>query len=227
MLNALQSKTDSPKNLKVYLADDHLLFLKTLTQLVESFDCVDVVKGANDGRELIKMVKQETPDVVIIDYEMPVMDGIDACKYIVNRFGNVKVIMLTMHDNEILIYNAIEVGVHAFLLKQSDPEEVEGAIKGVVTNDFYYNFVTVNALRHGVVRRQYRENKVKATDITVREKDVLMLICDEFTMKEIGSRLYLSDKTVQNHRQSLLRKLRVKNTAGLVKRAIELGIYMV
>jgi len=225
-MQSLQLKKDSPRNLKVYIADDHFLFLKTLSQLVDSFDCVDEVKIANDGRELIKMMKKEVPDVVIIDYEMPTMDGIDACKYILTKFRDVKIIMLTMHDNEVLIYNAIELGIHAFLLKQADPEEVEGAIKGVVQNDFYYNFITVNALRQGVVRRQYKALTVKASDISAREKEILILICEEMTMKEIGERLYLSDKTVQNHRQSLLRKLRVKNTAGLVKKAIELGVFM-
>ena len=225
-MHAFQIPQNLPQNLTVYIADDHLLFLKTLSQLVDSFECVDNVKIANDGRELIKMMKKELPDVVIIDYEMPTMDGVDTCKYILNKFHDVKIIMLTMHDNEVLIYNAIELGIHAFLLKQADPQEVEAAIKGVVQNDFYYNFITVNALRHGVVRKQYKALTVKASDITVREKEVLILICEELTMKEIGERLYLSDKTVQNHRQSLLRKLRVKNTAGLVKKAIELGIYM-
>ncbi|MDH5397000.1 MAG: response regulator transcription factor [Cyclobacteriaceae bacterium] len=212
-------------NLKVYVADDHALFAEMLAQVVETFPEVGVVKQCNNGKQLIKMVKEDPPDVVLVDFEMPVMNGMEAGQYIIKHFEDVKIILLTMYDSPSLIFHAMGLGFHAFLVKGTNTEEVHEAIISVMDNDFYYNEITVSALRMGVVEKSIDPNHLKTSNISDREREILILICEELTMKEIGSKLFLSDKTVQNHRQNMLRKLKVKNTAGLVKKAIQLGIY--
>lgn len=207
--------------LSVYLADDHTIFVKTLANAVATFPNVSNVKTANSGRQLFKLVKETSPDVVVLDYEMPGWNGLQTADRIMQYNDRIKLILLSMHGNEELIITAINQGIHAFLLKNTEPEELQTAIDKVYLNDFYHNKVTTRALK-----KSAKEGPGKYYNISKREREVLLLICEELTMREIAGKLFLSEKTIQNHRQNLLKKMEVRNTAGLVKRAIELGIYI-
>jgi len=208
--------------LTIYLADDHAMFANALALTIEGFKDVSKVKTASNGKELIDLVEKKKPDVVITDFEMPVMDGMEVIKRISKKYPEVKIILLTMYNNVQLVREAMDHGVHAFLTKSFDPSELETAIISVVEKDFYHNDLMYKALKYSA-----SVNIKTSTSLTDREKEVLHLICDELTMKEIGDKLFVSDKTIQNHRQALLRKLGAKNTAGLVKKAIEEGIYKI
>ena len=215
------------KGYKVYLADDHTLFRKAMVALLQTFDRVSVVKDAENGKELINLVKFEVPDVVIVDLEMPIMDGSATCEYLIARYPDVKLIVLTMHDSSKFILHMMEMGVHAFLLKNAEPDELENALYAVIENDFYHNDLVAEVLRKNVRERE-RLSKNKAmfhqTDLTEREREILVLICQELTMKEIGLRLFLSENTVRNHRVNIMEKVGVNNIVGLVKAAYEMGI---
>ncbi|MEL7002418.1 MAG: response regulator transcription factor [Bacteroidota bacterium] len=214
-------------NWKVYIADDQTLFRKGMARLVKSFELVSEVREAENGEELLKLVKQEAPDVVLMDLEMPVMDGIEATERLIAKYPDVKVIVLSMHDTHQHIYYMMEIGAHAFLLKNAEPEEVEEAISSVVERDFYNNDLVSKALRMGAMNKHKADLRPlfkQSASLSDREKEVLMLICRELTMKEIGEKLSLSEKTIQNHRARIMAKLGAKNTVGMVKYAYESGL---
>ena len=212
---------------KVYIADDHTLFRKAMVTLLQTFDRVAVVKDAENGRELINLVKSETPDVAIVDLEMPIMDGSATCDHLFAKYPDVKLIILTMHDSNKFILHMMEMGVHAFLLKNVEPEELEKALYSVIEKDFYHNDLVASVLRKNVRDRdKLQRNKplFQQGELTEREREILVLICQEMTMKEIGQRLFLSENTVRNHRVNIMDKVGVNNIVGLVKFAYEVGI---
>lgn len=213
------------KQLKVYIADDHTLFRKAMVNLLRSFERVVDVKDAENGKELLTLVKYEVPDVAIVDLQMPVMDGAETSKQILQKYPDVKIIILTMHDSNKYILHMMELGVHAFLLKNTEPDELEKAIYAVADKDFYHNELVASVLRKNVKERKVGQRPLfQQAELTEREKEILLLICQELTMKEIGQRLFLSENTVRNHRVNIMEKVGVNNIVGLVKFAYDTGV---
>lgn len=213
------------KKFKVYIADDHTLFRKAMVNLLKSFDRVYEVRDAENGKELLSMIKTEKPDVAIVDLQMPVMDGAETCENIITKYPDVKIIILTMHDSEKFILHMMETGVHAFLLKNTEPDELEKAIYSVAEKDFYHNDLVAAVLRKNVKEKKTGQRPVfRQTDLTDREKEILILTCQELTIREIGHKLSLSENTVRNHRVNIMEKIGVNNTVGLVKYAYETGL---
>ena len=213
------------KKLKVYLADDHTLFRKAMVNLIQTFSKVSEVKDAENGKELLTLMKYGEPDVVIVDLQMPVMDGVETSENVLKRFPTTKIIILTMHDSDKYILHMIEMGVHAFLLKNTDPDELETAIYHVVEKDFYHNELVANVLRKNVLDKKSAQRPLfRQANLTEREKEILLLICQELTNREIGQRLSLSENTVRNHRVHIMEKIGVNNMVGLVKFAYDTGL---
>jgi DNA-binding NarL/FixJ family response regulator len=213
------------KKLKVYIADDHTLFRKAMVNLLETFDRVSKVKDAENGKELLTIVKFEQPDVAIVDLQMPIVDGTETCEKLITGYPDVKIIVLTMHDSERYILHMMEMGVHAFLLKNTEPEELERAINSVVDKDFYHNDLVAAVIRKSMkVNFASKRPEFKDSDLTSREKEILILICQELTIREISERLSISEHTARNHRVNMMDKVGVKNTVGLVKHAYEIGL---
>ena len=213
------------KQLKVYIADDHTLFRKAMVNLLRSFERITDVKDAENGKELLTLIKYESPDVVIVDLQMPVMDGSETSAIILQKYPDVKIIILTMHDSNKFILHMMDLGVHAFLLKNTEPDELEKAIYAVADKDFYHNDLVVAVLRKNVNEKKMGQRPTfQAAELTEREKEILLLICQELTMKEIGQRLFLSENTVRNHRVNIMEKVGVNNIVGLVKYAYEAGV---
>ncbi len=210
---------------KVYIADDHTLFRKAMVNLLRTFERVEEVKDAENGKELLTLIKYDAPDVAIVDLQMPIMDGAETCENIINKYPQVKIIILTMHDSGKFILHMMDMGVHAFLLKNTEPDELEKAIYAVVEKDFYHNDLVATVLRKNVKEKRTRTRPLfQQQDLTDREKEILLLICQELTMKEIGQRLFLSENTVRNHRVNIMEKVGVNNIVGLVKYAYETGL---
>lgn len=211
--------------LKILVTDDHTLFRKGMMMLVKSFDEVGHVDEASNGKEAMDKLKEENFDLVLLDLEMPVQDGWETSKKIISKYPDVKIIMISMHDSLQTISDLIEIGVHSYLLKQAQPDEVHTAITSVINNDFYYNKLVSKALR-----KKIQKNKIDKPgssipgDVSSREAEILELICQELTMKEIGEKLFLSEQTIQTHRKNLMKKTLAKNTVGLVKYAFQNGI---
>jgi two-component system, NarL family, response regulator DegU len=213
------------KKFKVYIADDHTLFRKAMVNLLRTFDRVSEVKDAENGKELLALIKTDKPDVAIVDLQMPIMDGAETCENIISRYPDIKIIILTMHDSEKFILHMMEAGVHAFLLKNTEPEELEKAIYSVAEKDFYHNDLVATVLRKNVREKKSGQRPIfRQTELTEREKEILILTCQELTIREIGQRLSLSENTVRNHRVNIMEKIGVNNTVGLVKYAYEVGL---
>lgn len=213
------------KQLKVYIADDHTLFRKAMVNLIRGFENIAEVKDAENGKELLTLIKFQQPDVAIVDLQMPVMDGAETCENILQKYPDVKIIILTMHDSERYILHMMEMGVHAFLLKNTEPEELEEAIHSVIEKDFYHNDLVASVLRKNVKERRSGQRPAFATaELSEREKEIVVLVCQELTIKEIGQKLSLSENTVRNHRVNIMEKVGVNNMVGLVKYAYEIGL---
>jgi DNA-binding NarL/FixJ family response regulator len=214
-------------SLKVYIADDHTLYRKAMVNLLLTFKNITIVKDAENGKELINLIKVDEPDLCIIDLQMPVMGGAETCEYLVSKYPNIKIVVLTMHDSEKFILHMIESGAHAFLLKNTEPAELEKAITSVIENDFYHNDLVASILRKNVkTRRGTQIPSFKPPVLSDREKEILTLLCQELTIREIGDRLSLSENTIRNHRVNIMDKIGATNTVGLVKFAYESGILL-
>ncbi len=213
------------RDINVYIADDHTIFRKAMVNLLRTFSRVNEVKDAENGKELLELVKKEPPQVVVVDLQMPIMDGVEASEILVRKFPDVKVIMLTMHDSEKYILHMVELGVHAFLLKNTEPEELERAIYTVHDKDFYHNDLVANVLRKSIREQlEARRPEFSRISLTDREKEILHLICKEMTIREIGLHLNISENTVRNHRVNLMEKIGTDNAIGLVRFAYESGL---
>ncbi len=213
------------RDINVYIADDHTLFRKAMVNLLRTFSRVNEVKDAENGKELLELVKKEPPQVVVVDLQMPIMDGVEASEILVRKFPDVKVIMLTMHDSEKYILHMVELGVHAFLLKNTEPEELERAIYTVHDKDFYHNDLVANVLRKSIREQlEARRPEFSRISLTDREKEILHLICKEMTIREIALYLNISENTVRNHRVNLMEKIGTDNAIGLVRFAYESGL---
>ena len=213
------------EKLNILVADDHTLFRKGTMMLLETFEEIGEVDDAKNGKEALQKLNEGNFDVILLDLEMPVMNGWEASRKIVKKYSKTKIIMISMHDSLQIISDLIEIGVHSYLLKNADPEEVHKAIVSVINNDFYYNQLVSQALRKKIQRDGVeKRNPNYKTDLSPREIEILQMICQELTMKEISELLHLSEQTIHTHRKTLMRKTESKNAVGLVKFAFQTGI---
>ena len=210
------------KAIRVLIADDHPLFRKGMSMMVKTFPGVVSVHDVENGQKALDYLSENPVDILLLDLEMPVLDGWETSRKVVNNFPNTYIIMISMHDSLKLISDLIEIGVHSYLLKSAEPEEVQKAMISVINNDFYYNQLVAKALHQKV--RSGNADKLLEDDknqLTKREIEILELICQELTMKEIGEKLYISEQTIHTHRKNLMKKTEAKNAVGLVKFAIQ------
>jgi DNA-binding NarL/FixJ family response regulator len=213
--------------MNIAIADDHALFRKGLVGLLEDFEFVGQVIEASDGLELIESLKVASPlpDVVLLDLRMPVMDGVEATDRIRELFPELKIIILTMQDDENFIVYMIEKGINGYLLKDVEPEELERALLTLREKDYYFNEKLTDLVVKGLFLKGRKPAGIYyETLFTERELEVLRLICEEYTNAEMAEKLNVSKRTIDSHRNSLLEKSGVKNAAGLVLYAVRNGI---
>lgn len=211
--------------LKVYLADDQTFVRKGMIRLIQSFARIGEVKDAEHGKELLRLIKETPPDVAILDLAMPGMNGMVISESILTKYPEVKVIILTGDEDPAKIVKLMEMGVHGYLLKNTDALEVERAIYSVVDNDFYHNELVSKVLRQYAMNKNHGDNSdVQKNNLSIREKEVLVLICQELSAKEISYKLSISEKTVHVHRRNIMRKARIKNSIALFRYAVTCGL---
>lgn len=211
--------------ISIALADDHKLFREGIRYLLENMDSVTMIFEAANGKELLEMVKEEQPDIILLDLEMPEMDGITALKILKADYPRIGVIILTMYNDDKMISHLMEQGANGYLLKNTNQEELELAIKSVSEKGFYFNDYMAKAMLTGLKSQNQKKPALKnSVELTSREMEVLELICQELTTKEIADKLFISHRTAEGHRKNLIDKFGVKNTAGLIIKAIKEGI---
>ena len=209
------------KELSILLVDDHQIIIDGLRSLVNSVDGLSVIGEANNGKEAIELLQVLDADVVLMDIDMPVMNGLDATKAIKAKSGKTKVLILSMHCESAMVKELIEIGVDGYLLKNASKEELIQAITKVSEGQQYFATDVTLSLLNKDKPLLYTNPEV---ELTKRETEILKLIADGFSNKEIGEQLYISHRTVDTHRTNLMKKLEVNNIAGLISFAIKNGI---
>jgi DNA-binding NarL/FixJ family response regulator len=211
--------------IKVYLADDHTLFRKAFVKLLHDCKKKCEVSEAANGKELLALIENEIPDLVIVDLEMPVMGGIKVCEKISTSYPEVKIMVLSMHDEKLMIAQALQYGALAFVSKLADTEEFETALDTIFSGKKYDNQLMRDALSYQDELKKDAGRMVETMPtFSDREKMIIALTCKQFTTRQIALKLKLSEHTVRNHKVRIMRKVRVKNVQGLVTFALMNGL---
>lgn len=204
---------------KIILVDDHTLFRNGLRILLNALPDYLVVGEAANGQEFIELLDNTTADLVLLDIDMPVMDGIEAANLALQKFPELKIITLSMYGEEDYYYKMVDAGVKGFLLKNSDMKEVKSALETVYEGGNYFSSELLQNLISSL--RTNSKNKEPQTELSDREIEILILICQGLSNQEIADQLFISKRTVDKHRANILEKSECKNTAQLVMYAIK------
>jgi two-component system, NarL family, response regulator DegU len=208
--------------IQIAVVDDHSLFRKGMISILQQVPDFEVVVEAVNGQEFLDKLAAQPIDVVLMDLQMPVLDGIKTTEIVRVKYPDTKVLILSMHDEDQFVLHLMEIGANGYLLKDTDPEEVEKAIRKVYETDIYFSDFVSKIMLRKMNRKTQQENKIfnYKTDLSERELQVLKHICEGLTTVEIGDIVALSPRTVEGHRLRMMEKLGLKNTAGLVAFAI-------
>lgn len=206
------------EKIRIIIADDHQLFRNGLRMLLEASTEFDVVGEASTGEELLKMLPHCPADIVLMDINMPEMDGIEATRKGLKLCPSAAIIALSMYGEEEYYYKMVDAGARGFLLKDSDISEVKEAILTVRKGGSYFS---QELLYHVIQKIKLRETETKSANLSKREKEILFKICEGYSNQEIAESLFISKRTVDKHRANLLGKTNSKNTASLILFAIK------
>jgi DNA-binding NarL/FixJ family response regulator len=214
--------------IRIVLADDHEIFRDGFRVMLKKQSGVELIGEAPDGEELVKLVEELQPDIVITDIKMPKLDGIQATRILTKRFKDIGVISLSMFDEENLIIDMLEAGARGYLLKNAHKDEIIAAIEAVFRDQTYYCNHTSRKLTRMIAESSFNPNRRPVQpDFNERELKVIRFICQEFSNKEIALQLNLSVRTIEGYRDKIQEKINARNTAGIVVYAIKNRIYQV
>ena len=203
--------------IKVAIADDHKIFRKGVILSMRSYSNIKFVLEADNGEELIAKIPEFEPNVVLCDLKMPIKDGIDATKLITKNFPNIRVIILTMYEDERFVGHLMDCGAAGYLLKNTDPVEINKAIIDVMRTGFYLNpFVNKVLIKKNYSKQKFNPSLTSEVVLSEREIEVLTLVCMEFTAAEIAGKMEISTRTVEAIKDRLMERFGVKNSVGLV-----------
>ena len=211
--------TSKPTKRKVIIVDDHTLFRNGLRILLNTLEDYQVVAEAANGKQFIELLEKDAPDLVLLDINMPVMDGIEAATIAQKLYPDIKIITLSMYGEEDYYYKMVNAGVKGFVLKNSDIKEVKTALDVVYEGGSFFSSELLQNLVASL-KSSSRSKEVHA-ELSEREMEILILICQGLSNQEIGDKLFISKRTVDKHRANILEKSESKNTAQLVVYAIK------
>lgn len=211
------------KPIKLIIADDHQLILQGLVSIFEDCNDIEVIAEASNGLELLNYVEALKPNAVMVDLDMPVMDGFSAIQKIREKGFACKILMLSMHQERSLIAKAIEIGADGYLLKTAAPDEIINSIQAVLDGKKVFSAdLTLSLLTSDSSVTTSQSSELE--NLTQREKEIIALVAQGKSNKEIGEQLFISHRTVDTHRTNLMKKIDVNNVAGLIRWAIDNGL---
>jgi DNA-binding NarL/FixJ family response regulator len=210
--------------INVGVVDDQHLFRQGMVSLLKEFENINVMLEASHGKELLVQLHHKIPDVILLDLEMPVMDGIETTQVLKTKYPEIKIIILTMHNEEEMIVHLIEKGVHGFLPKNENIEIVIDAIYSVRESGYFFNEHVSQAMIKGLMSTKKIKPAFNPVKLVDKEIEVVKLICKEYTNKQIAEILSLSNRTIDGYRERILKKIGAKNTVGIVMYAVKHGI---
>lgn len=213
------------KQIKILIADDHKIFREGLAELLGKEKNMKVVAGVGNGAEVQEVMRQQEVDLILMDIDMGETSGVEITAEIKKQYPEVKILTLSMHGEKNYILKMLEAGANGYILKNAGKEEMVNAIQTAAEGNTYFSSqVSAKLLEHLSNPGGTSKKKQEDTPLTDREVEVLILIAEEYSNPEIAEKLFISVRTVDTHRRNLLDKLGVKNTAGLVKYAIQKGL---
>ncbi|SHJ19509.1 two component transcriptional regulator, LuxR family [Mesonia phycicola] len=209
------------KKINIIIADDHLMFLEGINTILSDMEEINEVHLATEGKQVVRLLNQFEIHLIISDISMPKMDGIELLTEIKKKHNGVKIIMLSMLDNHRTVHKVIQKGADGFVPKFTSKEELQKAVRTVLNDEQYFSELIKQRYMESVFERK----KYKNIELSPREKQVLELLGEELTSKEISEKLFISVNTVETHRKNILLKTGSKTTTGAVKFAIESGLF--
>jgi DNA-binding NarL/FixJ family response regulator len=217
-------KPELSGTIKVIIADDHALFRAGVKTALSVKKDVELIAEADNGMQLLNLLKHMEPDVILLDIQMPIMDGIATLPEIRKLYPQVKVIILSMHNDHSMISKLMEIGANSYLTKNTDSENIYNAIKTCYEQEFYFNELTNKALLAGLRTRRTEPSLPQDANLSEKETTILKMMCEEKTTKEIADLVDISPRTVEAIRDKLKTKTGAKSMAGLVMYAVKNGI---
>jgi len=217
----------STNTVKIAIADDHQLFREGIEMIINSVPEFELILEVPDGQALLDGIESAPtpPDVVLLDLNMPRKDGMETTIELRAKHPDIKILILTMFDQEDYILHLLDLGANGYILKNSAASDVKTAIRTLVEKEFYFTDQISQIMVSGLRKKRKLPPAFFAGDrLTIREQEVLGLISSELTASEIAEKLFVSVRTIETHRKNLMDKLGAKNTAGIVYRAMKLGI---
>lgn len=208
--------------IRLLLVDDHELFLEGIISLIEDEDFVQIIGTATNGHLALDSIRLDQPDVLITDLSMPVMGGIELVQKVKSEFPDVKILVLTMHNDRPTISEIMMAEAEGYVLKNTDREELVKALKKVSDGGTFYCNEVVEVLLERLME-QKRKEEIKVS-LTEREQEVLKLIAEEKSSEEIANQLFISRRTVETHRKNMLKKAEVNTVIGLLKYGVRYGL---
>lgn len=210
-------------SIKMVLADDHKLVRQGIRSLLEMHPEIEVVGEASDGEELLKLISELAPDIVLLDVMMPNLNGIEAAKIVRQRGDQTRLIFLTMHSNSTYVVRALQSGAYGYVLKDADFSEILQAIQNAMDGKRYVSSLIASEVLEVLLNADHAKNDVMAT-LSVREKEILQYIAEGNSNAAIAEKLTLSVRTVESHRAHIMAKMRFSSQADLVRFAIQQGL---
>jgi DNA-binding NarL/FixJ family response regulator len=209
------------KVIQIFLVDDHAIFREGLKFILSQIPVFKIIGEASDGNEFLEKLQYQAPDIILMDISMPGMDGIEATQQAIKKYPTIKIIAITSYGDEIYYFKMIKAGAHGFIQKNTNVEELQKAIETVASGDNYFSPNILQRIILKISPGGLHNSETNAMQLTHREKEILMLICQGYSNNEIGQKLFISPKTVDNHRTNLLTKTGTRNSAHLVMYAIK------
>lgn len=207
----------TPEIITVAIADDHKIFRKGVILSLKPYNNIQFILEAENGEELIKGIEVKQPDIVLMDLKMPVKDGIETTKYLNKHFPDIRILILTMFEDERFVGHLMDSGANGYLLKSTEPSEIRQGIMDVMKTGFYLNnFVNRVLIKKNYAKQKFNPNLSSEIVVSDREKEVLSLVCMEFTAQEIAAQMDISPRTVEAIKDRLMERFGVKNSVGLV-----------
>jgi len=205
--------------IKILIVDDHVMFLEGLQSLLKGEENIEIIGVAQNGHHALEMLKKNKVDIVITDISMPEVDGFELVANIQKKYPNISTLVLSMHSEPMIISKLIKQEVNGYLLKNAEKDELLKAINLLMSGENYFS----KEVKDIYIESSFNRNKKNEyiPELSRREKEVLKLVVEEFTAKEIADKLCISQHTVESHRKNIFSKLNVKNVAGVVKYALE------
>ncbi|MBA7564419.1 Transcriptional regulatory protein DegU [subsurface metagenome] len=210
--------------IRILLADDHQIMREGLKALLEKHSSMEVIAEAENGIQTLEIARREKPDVIIMDIAMPDINGIEATRQLKSEMKNIKIVALSMHSDRRFVTETLKAGASAYVLKQSAFEDLEKAIKTVMVNRTFLSADILETVVGDYVSQLTKSEYEAYRQLSNRERQVLQLLAEGNSTKEIAYKLHVSVKTIESHRQNIMTKLSIHNLAGLTKFAVREGL---